>query len=377
MDHSPPSHQPLAPPPTPGAGLTLADVIVRLDADPGLAPRRRAELLSAVQTLCRLLNAAPDAIPAQPKILRQRLATVSPAAGGIGRGRWNNVRSLTLAALKLAGVRTMRGRTRALLTLEWESLRARLRDTEARYGLSRFMSRCSEQQIAPTAVDAAVFERFRQALDTDSLVKKPHAVHRTTCVLWNHAARTIDGWPPLTVPVPSASRRYALQWQDFPVCFRVDAEAFLERSANQDPFADDYAPSVKPSTTQLRRGQILRIATALTASGVAVDTITGLAVLTELAHAKLALRFFLDRAGGKPQRNLHQQALLLKTIARHWVKAPAAQVEALGGICRKLVAQAHRHDQQEPCPPAPVRQSGECRCPAHPAVPGGARGAAK
>lgn len=105
---------------------------------------------------------------------------------------------------------------------------------------------------------------------------------------------------------------------------------------NQDPFADDYAVSVRPSTVQLRRRQILQIATALVRRGVPASAVTDLAALVALPHAKLALRFFLDRAGGTPTKYLHQQALLLKTIARHWVKADSSHVEALGQICRRL-----------------------------------------
>ena len=154
--------------------------------------------------------------------------------------------------------------------------------------------------------------------------------------MWNRAAATIAGWPSLTVPVPNRSRRYARDWSEFPASFRADADAFLDRLGNQDPFADDFAPPAKPGTVHMRRKQILQIATALAAAGHPIEGITGLAVLVELPNAKLALRFFKDRAGGEVTKYLHQQALLLKTLARHWVKAPADQIEAIGGICQRL-----------------------------------------
>ncbi len=270
-------------------------------------------MISALRSLARLLGLDPAAIPADPRDLRNRLAALSPAAGGISHGRWNNVRSLALAALRQGGVRTL-GRAREPLAPAWEALRARLPDAKTRHGLSRFMSVCSAQQIAPAAVDAAVFAQFQQALDNDSLVKAPGTVFRTTCVLWNRAAATIAGWPSLTVPVPNRSRRYARDWSEFPASFRADADAFLGRLGNQDPFADDYAPPARPSTVHMRRKQILQIATALAAAGHPIEGITGLAVLVELPHAKLALRFFKDRAGGQVTKYLHQQALLLKTL---------------------------------------------------------------
>jgi len=204
-------------------------------------------------------------------------------------------------------------------------------------------------------VDLTVFAQFQQALETDSLAKAPHTVYRTACVLWNRAAQSIAGWPTLTVPVPSGSRRYARDWADLPDSFRSDANAFLDRMGNQDPFADDYAPSTKPSTVHMRRKQILQVATALAASDFPIHDITGLAVLAEVANAKLALRFFLDRTGDKITKYLHQHALLLKTIASHWIKAPPAQIEALSAISRRLAPKHIGMTRQEPGAPAAVR----------------------
>jgi integrase len=320
----------------PSRSFSLADVIARLQADPDLPLDQQRGMVSALRTVARLFDADPATIPADPRFLRNRLATLSPAAGGISRGRWNNIRSLMLAALRHAGVCTMRGRARERLAPAWEALRARLPDAAARMGLSRFMSDCSARQIGPETVTHAAFEAFGKTLATESLVRQPHIVHRTACVLWNRAVQTIDGWPSLIVTVPSTGRRYALAWENFPDSFRVDADAFLHRLGNQDPFADDYAVSAKPSTVAMRRKQILQIATALVSAGQPTSAVTDLATLVSLPNAKLALRFFLDRNKGKQTKYLHQQALILKTIARHWVKVDSDHIEELGKFCRNL-----------------------------------------
>ena len=108
-------HELIAEPPTEAASdrLSLADVIARLAADSSLALPRQREMTSALRTLARWFDAEPASVPADPRTLRLRLATLSPASGGISTGRWNNVRSLALAALRQAGVRTL-GRARAL-----------------------------------------------------------------------------------------------------------------------------------------------------------------------------------------------------------------------------------------------------------------------
>ncbi len=197
------------------------------------------------------------------------------------------------------------------------------------------MSFCSAAAIEPGDVTPATLEQFREALSNDSIVPNPKQLYRTTCVIWNQASVEIAAWPKLVVPVPDGSRRYALQWTDFPPSFQSDAEKFLTRSANQDPFAKDYAPSIRDSTVAMRRKQILQIGTALVLAGFPTGQIVSLATLTEPDNAKRALRFFLDRSGGKT-KYLHQQAILLKTIARHWAEAPDEQVEIVAGFASNL-----------------------------------------
>jgi integrase len=318
--------------------ISLAEIIGQLQSDQNLDPDRQRAMISALRTIARLLEADPAAIPADPRSLRQRLGTVSPVIHRISRRRFDNMRSLTLAALRRVGVRNLPGRAREPLTSDWEALREHLSDAKARIGLSRFLHYCSAKQIAPEAVKETVFTTFRQDLD-NSLVRQPQRLYRTTCVQWNRVAKTIALWPSLLVPIPSASRRYALSWDSFPLTFHSDAQAFLHRLGNQDPFSDSYAVPAKPSTVEMRRKQILQIATALVDSGIPAADITSLAVLVKAENVRRALRVLRNRFDGKPSKYLHQQALLLKTIARHWVRATREQVDDIGEICRRLAVE--------------------------------------
>ena len=316
--------------------LSLADVLARVEADPALTPRSRADMLSALRTLRRVLGLSLAAVPADPALLRRHLADACPARVGVSAHRWHNIRSLTLKALGRAGVPTLPGRSGDALTGAWEQLSCLLPDPGTRYRLSRFMRHCSARSIEPAQVDAAAFAGFRQALRAMSLNAKPDALHRAACLAWNGATERTPGWPGQAVPVPSFSRRYALDWDSFPAAFGTDCRAFLDHGANQDPFADDYAPSVKLSTVAMRRKQILQLASVLVLAGTPVQGITGLACLVAPDNARLALRFLRDRAGGRESKYLHQQALLLKTVARHWVKAPARDVDLLRQFAARL-----------------------------------------
>lgn len=319
-----------------GPVLTLAAVLGRIEADPTLTVRCRHDMISALRTLRRVLGTELTMVPADPAHLRQHIASACPTRVGVKPARWNGVRSLTLKALRRAGIATLPGRSSEGMSAEWERMSCRLPDPVIRFRLSRFLRFCSGQGIAPAQVDAGTFAAFHDALQAMSLRGKPGEAYRATCLAWNRAAESVPDWPSRPVPVPSFSRRYALDWDGFPASFAAEARAFLTQSGNQDPFADDYAPSVKPSTLDLRRKQILQIATALVLSGVPAAEITGLAVLVSPENAARALRFFRDRPGGKESKYLHQQALLLRTIARHWVKAPASEVDTLRTFAARL-----------------------------------------
>src|SRR5271165_3047600 len=112
----------------------------------------------------------------------------------------------------------------------------------------RTLSFCTARGIAPETIGPAAFDAFRTALEEESLTGMPGTIYRRTCTTWNKAAGSIPGWPSFQPAVPADSRRYALDWAAFPESFQADANAFLHRLGNQDPFADDYAVSVKPST---------------------------------------------------------------------------------------------------------------------------------
>jgi hypothetical protein len=79
-------------------GTTLADVIMAIgQAD--LPDRRRQELTSAVRTVARALGRRVEEIPADPRLLANRLSEVAEVAIGLSPGRWANVKSLLRAAM--------------------------------------------------------------------------------------------------------------------------------------------------------------------------------------------------------------------------------------------------------------------------------------
>lgn len=314
---------------------TLAEAITRLQAHPTLSARRRQDLISGLRAIARITDKPPEAIPATAMALRSIFSESSHASLGVSPETWANLRSLGLAALRHVGGLDIPRPTKRPISPAWDALRDKLPDIKTRAGLSRFMSWCSAAGIEPDHVSEDAFAQYAETLRHGTLVRDPRQIFRTTCVLWNHAVAEIAGWPKLVVAVPDRSRRYAWAWEDFPESFRADTEAFLAHKASPDPFAEDYSRPVKPSTVALRRKQILQMATALALSGVAAPSIKGLASLVAPGNAERILRFFYGRRGDK-FGYLHQQAILLKTLARNWARAEEPQIAALTTLAKNL-----------------------------------------
>ncbi len=233
-------------------------------------------------------------------------------------------------------MRAMAGSTRAPLAFPWEALRPHLGQRHQRYALSRLMSYCTTHGIGPNAVDQTVFDRYQDALENESLIKDPKQVYRTTCVVWNEASKTIPEWPQVQVTVPNGTRHYAYGWDKFPASFHAEAKDYLDHLANEDVFSDDYVESLRPATIEGRRQQILQVASALVRSGHPADQVTSLAVLVTPANAKLALSFFWDRAGKQKTERLYQHAVLIRNIARHWVKPADDELKAVENLSRRF-----------------------------------------
>jgi len=331
-----------ASPPTPGSLTSpapifnLADVICRLKDDESLSQQGLREMSSALNKISCTLGSDPSLIPAEPAVLRSRLSKTTAAMAGVSQARWNNIKSLTLKALKHVGLRSMPGRRREPLAPEWEVLRGALPDRHFQSGLSRFMSYCTAQGIDPPAVTAETFVQFDKEVENFSLVRDPGGVFRDTCKLWNRAAHAFPEWPQLIVAVPNRRRDFALVFDNFPPTFRADVEGFLSRGANPDVFSDSYHKPVAELTLRNRRQYILMAATALVRNGMPIERILGLDTLVSTTNAKSLLRILYERAGAASNHQIFHIVTLLKTIARHHLKLPEKAVDQLCKLCKAL-----------------------------------------
>ena len=198
------------------------------------------------------------------------------------------------------------------------------------------MSFCTARNVGPDGVTDEIMHAFGEALRATHSIARPKQVIRETVKTWNKASGTIASLAEDPSGCPQQSADDALPLAAYPSRFGVDLEAYLEHIAGRDLLKSDIVRPAAPATLKTRRLQILQLAAALVASGRDVSGIASLADLVDVEAAKLALNWLYVRNGRRKTGQLHNFALLLVILARHWVKAPEADITALKALRRKL-----------------------------------------
>jgi len=320
---------------------TLDHVFQHLERVEGLPARTRADCRSALSSLARIIGRPLNDIPANPRWLRSRLNELAPARFGLSRGRWANLRSLALKALRLTGIAALPSRHVSSLSPEWQRLYDFLPRRPQRVSLSRFMHRCSEFGIPPQDVTQEEFERFADEIELWGLRARPRQVYRDACRAWNWAVKKVPRWPGTIMVVPDRRNWYSLPWESFPSSLKADIDAMLQAAISPDPLSPTSRRPIKPVSARSRATLLRRLVSALVLSGSDPLTLRTIADLVETETVRQGLRFFLERNGRRSSADIHQMAKLLCTLAKHWVGVPSAHLAELVGIRNRLSPGRH------------------------------------
>ncbi len=315
---------------------TLQGVIDAIALRADLSDQRRLDLRSSLRTFAKALGKVPDQVPADIGALNSQIAGVTAQMVGLSAPRWANVKSGLTTALSLTGAKVIAGKRRGALAPEWAALLDQVEDRYERSRLSRFMSWCTTEAIAPETVCQGDVDRFVVALAKESLVERPKAVHRDLALAWGRCRTAVVGWPDIAVAVPNHTRAYALAEEDFSDAFVKDVDAYLHHLAEVDPFEATPRKAMAPTTLRDTKLRIYQLASALAQSGRDPKTILGLSDLVAPEAAKAALRVQRERNGKRKTGQLANYARTLIDAARHWVKASEADIESLRGLARSI-----------------------------------------
>jgi integrase len=311
---------------------TLADVAAAISwAD--LTDRRQQEMKSALRTVARALGRRLEEVPADPRLLANRLAEVAPVGIGLSSGRWANVKSLLRAAMSLTDYANP-GNHRSPLSLSWQQLWDHLPTRTAKTCLSRFMHFASAAEKEPDAVTAETFVAYRAYLDT-TLLKDPDRTYCATIDGWRAARAVIVGWPDIEVIRPNRHNLWALPLGNFPESFRLDLRVWLDRLSGDDLMSDGPLRPLRPITRKSHAAQISRFASAVVLAGCDVETIASLTDLVSIGAFAKGLTFLLRERGNQPAGVINI-AGTLKAIARHHVGAGQQHLDEMTRIIRRI-----------------------------------------
>jgi integrase len=297
-------------------GRTIEDVILTIGAMATLTPRTKSDFKSALSTISKAIGKPPNAIPAYPPAITKRLKGFKPAELDLKPASWMNALSLARKALRIAGCYVAPGAYHKPLNPAWALLAATLGTHYLRYRLSRFMHIASERGWDPTDIADGHFARYRDELETRLACKNVMREDRLVRQLWNHAVRTVPGWPTTLVRTSQGSQGYCYTWPTFSASLKADLDNYLAKRSTTDIFAENASKPLAPATLKDQEFKVRQFASALVRSGIRIELLTHLKDLLDPERLQIGFRFFLARSKGKVTSQVAGIAEVLVSVAR-------------------------------------------------------------
>ena len=336
---------------------TLADVLGAIERDASLPKPKRDGWCCSIRRVAKFLERDLAQLPARFGALRYGIARLHHAQLEIGRKTLqNHVGNVKAAVRHFAGLKRLSGRG-VPFTPAWKALYDQIPVPRLRLGLSGFLRYCSACGIDPSpTVSQATVQAFVQYAGEVQFTVKSRDLHKQVIRCWNRAREQVPGWPQTTLTVPDFRPKAAsLPRTAFLPSFVEAVECYLARLGGQS-LLDEDAPdrASKPSTIEHRRTCLRLAASAAVNRGVPVDTLRSLADLVSPPVVRLILEHYIAKKDGQIVSFTIDMAERLYAIARLYVKAPEAEIQALERFCVKL--RKHRRSGLTPKNMAVIRQ---------------------
>lgn len=312
----------------------MSDLIQRIQQDTELTARDRRDRISAIQRLCRFAGAATETVQASPPEVNRLLEKLSPAFCDITPKAYANLISLIRGALYRYQPDP---RSTVALPPTWQTLVDAAGKTRRLTVLRRFIRFCVSKGWTPQDVDNAKIALYEAMLKTDVILSDTCHI-RNVVTAWNRGSKVVPGWPAQRLSLAKPTRRFTRDWDEFPKSLRDDLDAYIAFRTKVHLTSLHLTdavplPPLRPSSVRATRYQVRSLASALVCSGVPIEKISKLSVLTSPDMAERAMDFFVERHGGSPKSSqTHQLSTTLLTIGALWCKLKKPQIKLLKNI---------------------------------------------
>ncbi len=305
---------------------TLADVLARVESFPWEA-QARANVKSGIKIVARVLGRPLELISLSLSELRKALADASPAQAAVSPTRWRNAKSELNRALKELSL-VKDARLRPPLDGDWLNVAERVPNPAQRSVLNTFGRYCTSRRLGPHEVTDFTIREYSIELTNLNLSRVPERTVTDLVRIWNRLA-AVDERLSLISKLRS-DRYYTLKWEGLPPSLQADAASYSAATTVSFWDADDGLNlPVRPATAKQRDRMIRRLASAAILNGVSTEKLQKLRDLVLIDHLRPGIDWMIQRAGGKPNKQIFDMLVMVEGIAKRWAKLDTPELEYL------------------------------------------------
>lgn len=288
-----------------------------------------ALLRSAIKRVDEIVGHGALDLPANQRVIFERLERSSSAIAGMTEGSFANMKSRLRKAFRQADGRLVNPRSRFPLKGEWGNLQASL-GVKMQRATSRLFHFANSKAVLPSQMSDALIEQFELHLRDEAMASNWQSALRDSIKAWNRLAASLDNLPQLTPP-PVKRTSYWIAQSEWPETLLQDVELFLDSLSTSSCFEVKRHKPLKPATVVQYRHNVTIAVSALLHSGIWIGTMARLADIVQPENINRVMQFLHVRANGNVTPQMFQLALRVRTIAR-WCNLPQGDLDRLDQI---------------------------------------------
>jgi site-specific recombinase XerD len=293
-------------------------------------------VIASINSFCKVLDRRPVDVPIAGRPFRTLVAGATPGAFLYSAKRWANILSDVRRGIRLSGLTTLEPQLVAPLGNLWLELIDRIERKEHQGILRRFARFCSMYQIVPGAVDDVTIARYHEYLNKEQVSRAPQQTVTSLIRVWNERVLLDSGSNARALSKVVRRETYSYPWADLPASLAAEAAAYKAASLNPDPFAEDSRRAVSIATAHGHDRLVRRMASAAILAGLTPCEVDSFKKLVSPPILKKALEFFWNRNGQKVNAQIALATNVALVIAKHWVRAPNAEIQELRRLAKKF-----------------------------------------